>query len=76
MDLQKNKALWDRVNQLSQAYRIQCLWFLKEDYFPDTPGQAIRVLEQIERHADQDGYIEARKLKEWLLRNTSDRSVG
>ena len=36
-----------RVNALVDEYRARCLWFLREDYNPQTPAEACRVLESI-----------------------------
>jgi hypothetical protein len=72
----KDSKIAAQVEALIKAYRSRCLWYLREDYIPETPEQAIRTLEMIERHADRSGYIEARKLREWLLRNTSGKSAG
>ena len=42
----------DRVNELVDEYRTRCLWFLREDYYPQTMAEALRTLEYIERHGD------------------------
>ena len=66
----------DKLRSFIARYRAQCLWFLKEDYFPSTPEETIRVLEYIERHGDREGFITARRMKQWLLRNSSAESAG
>ena len=78
MDSQKyqDSEIATEVEALVRAYRTRCLWYLREDYFPETSEDAIRVLEMIERHADRSGYVKARKLREWLLRHSRGKSAG
>ena len=40
------------LRQLVDDYRVRCLWFLKEDYYPVTAAERERVLQSIERHGD------------------------
>ena len=40
-------TVMQRVNALVDEYRARCLWFLREDYYPQTPAEACRVLESI-----------------------------
>jgi len=51
---------------LIQEYRIQCLWFLKEDFYPSSMEQVDQVLKYIEQHADRKGFVKARHLRQWL----------
>jgi len=64
------------VNALVDEYRARCLWFLREDYYPQTPAEACRVLESIERHGDVAAFRKAATLRQWLLRNSSAPSVA
>jgi hypothetical protein len=66
----------DSVRDLITRYRTQCLWFLREDYFPSTPEETVRVLQYIERHGDREGFIMARRMRQWLQRNSSEESAG
>lgn len=70
------KELIKEIRTLIEKYRVQCLWFLKENYFPETPEQVIRILEKIEKHSDRKGFIRAREIKQWLLQKYSVKSFG
>ena len=65
-----------RVNELVDEYRARCLWFMREDYYPQTPAEACRVLESIERHGDRAGFQKAAILRQWLLRNSNVPSAA
>ena len=58
------------------CYRSRCLWFLAEDFVPETPEQTVRVLEYIERYGDCEGFVQARRLKQWLSPSISEASVS
>ncbi len=45
-------------------YRVRCLWFLREDYYPQTRAEALRVLEYIERHGDVKAFQKAATLRQ------------
>ena len=64
-------ALMRRVHALVDEYRVRCLWYLREDYSPQTPTEAIRVLEAIERHGDREAFRKAAGLRQALTRNLS-----
>ncbi len=64
------------INALVDEYRARCLWFLREDYYPLTPAEACRVLEQIERNGDAVAFRKAAALRQWLSRNTNASSAG
>jgi hypothetical protein len=63
------------VHALVDEYRATCLWFLRPDYYPQTPEEACRVLEQIERHGDLAAFRNAAELRQWLSRNSSAPSA-
>ena len=65
-----------QVAELVERYRSRCLWFLAEDFVPETSEQAVRVLEYIERYGDREGFIQARRLKQWLSPSISETSVS
>ena len=66
----------ESVNALVDEYRARCLWFLREDYYPETPVEACRVLENIERHGDSLAFRKAATLRQWLLQNSSAEFVA
>jgi len=69
-------SLIRRVHALMGEYRESCLWFLREDYRPETPEEAFRVLEAIETHGDREAFRKAAALRQWLSRNSSSISAG
>jgi hypothetical protein len=64
-----------KVRALVDEYRATCLWFLRQDYYPQTPEEACRVLEQIERHGDVAAFRKAAELRQWLSRNSNAPSA-
>ena len=70
------KTVMQSVNALVDEYRTRCLWFLREDYYPRTPTDALRVLEYIERHGDVSAFRKAATLRQWLLQNSSAPSAA
>lgn len=66
----------DEVKSLVDSYRTQCLWFLREDFYPANAEEAVRVLQQIERNADLDGFRRAARLRAWLSPSSSAPSVA
>lgn len=66
----------DTVEGLVEEYRTRCLWFLEPGYVPATLEERLRVLAEIERHADLDGFRRAARLRQWLSRDSSARSAG
>ena len=70
------REAFDAVNRLVEEYRVRCLWFLREDFYPSTLAERLRVLGYIERHGDLEAFRRAAELKTWLSRNTSAPSAG
>jgi hypothetical protein len=64
-----------KVWALVDEYRTICLWFLREDYYPQTPEEARRVLDQIQRHGDVVAFRKAAELRQWLLPNSNAPSA-
>jgi hypothetical protein len=64
------------VRALVDEYRDQCLWFLRADYYPETPEEILRALDYIERHGDRRGYQRAAEVRRWLSRRSSGSSAG
>jgi hypothetical protein len=70
------RTLQAAVNQLVERYRDVCLWFLRADYYPQTPEQMERTLRYIQRHGNMQAFQEAAELLQWLSRNSSEASAG
>ena len=62
------------LHQLVEANRLQCLWFMKENFLPRSAVEADRVLTAIEQHGDRQAWVKAREMREWLSRTTSAAS--
>jgi hypothetical protein len=48
------------IRELVDRYRVECLWFLRADYYPQSPEDVDRVLRLIEQYGDLDA------LRQWL----------
>ncbi|MBI5091709.1 MAG: hypothetical protein HZB26_04600 [Candidatus Hydrogenedentes bacterium] len=70
------ESVMKEANALVDEYRSRCLWFLREDYYPQTPGEACRVLDTITRHGDAIAFRKAAAVRQWLLQNSSEPSAG
>jgi hypothetical protein len=69
------KTVADAVDRLVDEYRVRCLWFLREDYYPATLEERLRTLGYIERYGDVQAFRRAGELRQWLSRNSSAPSV-
>ena len=65
-----------QVDVLVDACRADCLWSLRQDYYPRSDEERLRVLEAIQRHAGLDAFREAARLKRWLSAVSSATSAG
>lgn len=63
------------LRNLIDEYRSQCLWFLREDYYPTTPSEREQVLRTIARHGDLEAFRRAGNLQTWLSRRFNDMSA-
>jgi hypothetical protein len=71
----ERQALESELRRLVDDYRASCLWFLRSDLYPETPEQALRVLRQIERHADREGFVRAARIRQSLSPPSSGPSA-
>ena len=62
--------------RLVDDYRAQCLWFLREGYYPETLQERERVLALIAQHGDQRAFRRVAEVRAWLLRRSSGTSAG
>lgn len=70
-------ALTDNpLRRLVDDYRVQCLWFLREDYYPVGAEECERVLRLIERHGDVSALRRAAEVRTWLSRRCSGTSAA
>lgn len=47
-------------------YRVRCLWFLRQDYFPVTAAECESVLRLIEQHGDRQAFLRTAEFRQWL----------
>lgn len=47
------------VDALVEEYRQRCLWFLREDYYPRSDAERLKVLDYIQRHGDREAFLRA-----------------
>ena len=66
----------NHINELIEAQRAVCLWYLRSDYFPTTDVERVRVLDAIQKYGDLEAFRRAGEFKQWLLRHSSEVSVG
>jgi hypothetical protein len=69
-------AVAAEARSLVDRYRRRCLWFLQEDYYPQTEADLVRVLGYIECYGDLDAFRRAAALRQCLSRPTSAPSAG
>lgn len=76
MENQQSAEIADALTPLVVRYRERCLWFLREDFVPTTVAEGLVALEHIEKHGDRNAFIEARRLRKWLLRISNASCAG
>lgn len=64
------------LRALVDEQRTRCLWFLREDFYPESREEAVRVLRQIERHGDREAYVRAARMRRWLSQTSSEASAA
>jgi len=52
--------------------RDHCLWFTPTDCLPSNRTAQIELLRLIERYGTRDEFVKAKKLRTWLLHNSSE----
>ena len=53
-------------------YRVSCLWFLREDYYPETDAERERVLSLIAQHGDLEAFRRVADVRAWFLRGSNE----
>jgi hypothetical protein len=64
------------IRHLVDRYRAQCLWFLRAEFYPQTPEEVERVLRLIEQHGDLDALRQVASVRQWLSPRSSVPSAG
>ena len=71
----QEEMIIEQINELADEYRTRSLWFLREDYYPQSTSEALQVLDYIERHGDVTAFRKAATLRQWLLQSSNVPSV-
>ncbi len=61
------------INALIDQYRVRCLWFLREDYYPADGKDALRILNYIKQYGDLEAFRRASTLAKWLSLHSSEK---
>ena len=69
------RLAWELRN-LMDEYRARCLWFLREDYYPQTTAEMDRVLALIVEHGDREALHRAAVLRARLSQRSNATSAG
>ncbi|MCC7416963.1 MAG: hypothetical protein IT176_07445 [Acidobacteria bacterium] len=64
------------VRRLVDDYRAQCLWFLRDGYYPETTSEREQVLAAIARHGDLRAFRRVAEVRAWLSQDSSGTSAG
>lgn len=60
------------IDLLIDECRVQCLWYVRPDYYRRTDLERLRMLEAIQERSGQAVFQRAGALKTWLSRHSSD----
>ena len=64
-----------KLHRLVDEYRATCLWFIREDYYPETPEARERILTLIGQHGDLQAFRRVAELRTWLSQPSSGTSA-
>ncbi len=64
------------LQELVDDYRARCLWFLREDYYPETAAERERVLSLIAEHGDLEAFRRVAEIRAWYSRPSSGTSAS
>jgi hypothetical protein len=70
------KTIEEDLRDSVDECRSQCLWYLREDCYPQTRGEMLRVLDRIQRHGNLESFRKAGKIKQWLLQDSNEPFAG
>ena len=66
----------EAIRRLVDDYRVQCLWFLREDYYPATEAERERVLRLIELRGDLQAFRRVAEIRRGLSRRSNEMSAA
>jgi hypothetical protein len=66
----------ESVEAFVDDHRVRALWFLRDDYYPRSDAELLKVVEQVEKHGDLQAFRRAAAIRRWLSQRSSDTSAG
>ena len=63
------------IDRLVEMHRLRCFWFMRDDYRPTSLPERLRALDYLEKRSDRALFKEVRKLREWLLHLSNEKSA-
>lgn len=69
---QTTETMSAEFTALLAGCRQRCLWFLSSDAAPSTRETQLAILRLIERYGNREDFVNARRLRTWLSRNSSE----
>ena len=66
----------DAALEFIRHHRHGSLWFVRDGHEPASTDELIRAIRRIERTGSREAYVEARRLREWLSRDSNAASAG
>ena len=66
----------EQIRGIVDDYRVRCLWFLREDYYPATVAECERVLTLIEQHGDLEALRRVAEIRACLSHPSSGTSAA
>ena len=64
------------ILELVDQYRDRCLWFLRRDYYPESPEEAEQVLRYVEQYGDLAAFKRAARIRPWLSPRSNETPAG
>lgn len=64
------------VDALVDECRVECLWYLRPDYYPRSDLERLQVLDAIQERSSRDVFRRAGTLKAWLSHHSSAASAS
>jgi hypothetical protein len=74
--MEPEEAAVHAARALIEEQRATCLWFLREDLIPSDRSRLIELLRKIEQHSDRVTFVKARRIRQWLSRDSNAPSQG
>ena len=65
----------ERVHELVDEYRVLCLWYVREDWYPHTDDEVHLALDAVSGHGNLDGFKRAEGLRKCFAPRSSRPSA-